>query len=73
MLTPGKKLCSRATGPILEHVREALLVDGPSVELHLLRNPVGLDLVLEAKRRRWTVIGVVPGHTELRALCVPYR
>jgi hypothetical protein len=73
MLTPGKAFRSRTTGPILANIRVALLVDGPSVEQRRLHDPVGLDLVLEAKGRRWNVVGVIPGETELRVLCVPER
>ena len=61
------------TGAILENVRRALLVDGACVETHQLRSPVGLDFVLEVRGRRWHVIGVVPEHAEIRALCVPHR
>jgi hypothetical protein len=61
------------TGAILENVRHAILVDGACVEMHQLRSPVGLDFVLEARGRRWHVIGVVPEHAEIRALCVPHR
>jgi hypothetical protein len=61
------------SGGILKNVRQAVLVDGSSVELHQLRTPVGLDFVLEARGRRWHVIGVVPEHAEIRALCVPNR
>ena len=73
MLTPRRQFRSRPTGPILENIRVALLVDGPSVEERRLRDPVGLDLVLEAKGRRWNVVGVIPGESELQALCVPQR
>lgn len=61
------------TGATLENVRHAILVDGASVEMHRLRSPVGLDFVLEARGRLWHVIGVVPEHAEIRALCVPNR
>lgn len=73
MLTPDVALSMLGTGPILENVRHAVLVDGASVEVHRLRSPVGLDFVLEARGRRWHVIGVVPEQAEIRALCVPNR
>lgn len=73
MLTSDVALSMRRTGAILENVRNAVLVDGASVVVHQLRSPVGLDFVLEARGRRWHVIGVVPEQAEIRALCVPNR
>ncbi|MGZ4390604.1 MAG: hypothetical protein ACXVRK_00560 [Gaiellaceae bacterium] len=74
MLTTDVTLSSmQLTGAILENVRRAFLVDGTCVEIHELRSPVGLDFILEARGRRWHVVGVVPAHAETRALCVPHR
>ena len=61
------------SGGVFKNVRHAFLVDGSHVETHRLRSPVGLDFVLEVRGRRWHVIGVVPEHAEIRALCVPHR